>query len=47
MSIYSCQSGNMFVGERPTARYAGLVNPANYQTTLCVGHLKKAPIWRT
>ena len=29
MSIYSCQSGNMFVGERPTARYAGLVNPAN------------------
>ena len=47
MSIYSCQSGNMFVGERPTARYAGLVNPANYQTTLCVGHLKKAPILRT
>ena len=42
MSIYSCQSGNMFVGERPTARYAGLVNPANYQTTLCVGHLKKS-----
>lgn len=42
MSIYSCQSGNMFVGARPTARYAGLVNPASYETTLCEGRLKKS-----
>lgn len=30
MSIYSCQSANVFIGERTHARYAGLVQPKDY-----------------
>ncbi|MBQ8510475.1 MAG: hypothetical protein IJ493_11275 [Clostridia bacterium] len=32
MSIFACQSANVLIGPRPTARFAGLVNPPNYQT---------------
>ena len=42
MSIYSCQSGNVFIGPRQTARYAGLVKPSGYESTLCEGTFKKS-----
>ena len=32
MSIFACQSANVLIGERKTARFAGLVNPPDYQT---------------
>lgn len=32
MSIYSCQSAFVFVGNRQSSRYLGLVSPANYDT---------------
>ncbi|MBR6790520.1 MAG: hypothetical protein IKM31_06620 [Oscillospiraceae bacterium] len=32
MSIYSCQAAYVMIGERKTARYAGLVCPPDYQT---------------
>ena len=35
MSIYACQSAYVFVGERPTSRYLGLVNAYNYETKVC------------
>jgi hypothetical protein len=35
MSIYSCQSAEVLIGERSKARYAALVNPPNYNTTTC------------
>ena len=45
MSIYSCQSGNMYVGDRQTARYAGLVKPIDgYNSTTCKGSLEKSDI---
>ncbi len=35
MSIYACQSAYVFVGERPTSRYLGLVNAYNYEAKVC------------
>lgn len=35
MSIYSCQSANVFFGPRPTARYAGLARPEGYDGAPC------------
>lgn len=32
MSIYACQSAFVFVGDRPTSKFLGLVNPPNYET---------------
>lgn len=32
MSLYACQSAQILIGDRTNPRYAGLVNPANYQT---------------
>lgn len=32
MSIYSCQSAQVMLGERENARYLGVVNPSDYQT---------------
>ena len=32
MSIFSCQSAEVRIGERSRSRFAGLVNPPNYQT---------------
>ena len=32
MSIYDCQSVSVMIGERQSARFAGLVNPPNYKT---------------
>ena len=32
MSIFACQSVNVLIGERRTARFAGLVNPPDYNT---------------
>ena len=32
MSIYSCQSAQVMVGERENARHLGVVNPPNYET---------------
>jgi HSP20 family molecular chaperone IbpA len=32
MSLFACQSANILIGDRPTARFAGLVTPPNYQT---------------
>ena len=32
MSIYSCQSAHVFVGERQRSRFLGLINPYNYDT---------------
>ncbi|MBE6613238.1 MAG: hypothetical protein E7632_12185 [Ruminococcaceae bacterium] len=32
MSIFACQSANVLIGDRPNARFAGLLNPPNYQT---------------
>ena len=47
MSIYSCQSGNVFIGPRQTARYAGLVKPSGYESTLCRRvRSKRAAKWR-
>lgn len=37
MSIYSCQSGNVFIG----SRYAGLVKPSGYDSVLCQGAFEK------
>lgn len=37
MSIYSCQSGNVFIG----SRYAGLVKPSGYDSALCQGAFEK------
>ena len=37
MSIYSCQSGNVFIG----SRYAGLVKPSGYDSVLCEGAFEK------
>lgn len=42
MSIYSCQSAYVFVGPRPTARYAGLVRPANYETKVAENTFSKS-----
>lgn len=35
MSIYSCQSAYVFVGERPSSKYLGLVAVNNYDTKIC------------
>ncbi len=32
LSIYSCQSANVYLGERKNSRFLGLVNPPNYET---------------
>lgn len=32
MSIFACQAVNVLIGERATARFAGLVNPPDYNT---------------
>ena len=35
MSIYACQSANVFVGERNNAHFLGLVSPKNYTELTC------------
>lgn len=42
MSIFSCQSGGVYIGARPMARYAGLVKPSGYGSTLCEGTFRKS-----
>lgn len=32
MSIFACQAINVLIGDRPSARFAGLVNPPDYNT---------------
>ena len=34
MSIFACQAINVLVGDRPSARFAGLVNPPDYKTKI-------------
>ncbi len=41
MSIYSCQSANVFIGPRQTARYAGLARPDGYHTPFAKGTFHK------
>ena len=35
MSIYACQSAYLFVGDRPTSKYRGLLAAYNYDTKVC------------
>lgn len=41
MSLYSCQSAEVFVGDRSTARFAGLVSPSSYENTVFQKTFKK------
>ena len=43
MSIFSAQSGNVYIGNRQTARYAGLITPENYNTLICEGTFTNDP----
>ena len=43
MSIFSCQSAAVFVGDRPRARFAGLVNPPDYNTFAFEKTISKSP----
>lgn len=42
MSIYSCQSAQVMVGERENARHRGVVNPPNYETKVFKGTFDKS-----
>lgn len=42
MAIYSCQSAEVHIGRRGKARYAGLVNPPNYDTKTYSKTFKKS-----
>ena len=42
MSIYSCQSAMVFVGDRQNSRYLGLINPNNYEHKCFEKTLKKS-----
>lgn len=35
MSIYACQSAYIFVGERPSSKFLGLVGAYNYESKVC------------
>ncbi|MBR0536452.1 MAG: hypothetical protein IIX14_08760 [Clostridia bacterium] len=35
MSIYDCQSANVMIGNRQTARFAGLLHAEDYETMVC------------
>ena len=42
-SIYSCQSAAVLVGDRPHARFAGLVSPPDYNTFTFQNTIRKTP----
>ena len=42
MSIYACQSAYVFVGERPSSKYLGLLATNNYDTKLCEKTFQKS-----
>ena len=42
MSLFACQSANILIGDRPTARFAGLVTPPNYQTKTAEKQFRKS-----
>lgn len=44
MSIYSCQSAAVYVGNRQESRFLGLVNPQNYEQKTFEKTLKKAKV---
>lgn len=44
MSIYGCQSANVMIGQRQTARFAGLLNPPDYNTKTVEKTFTKEPI---
>ena len=41
MSIFSCQSLHVLIGDRKNPRFGGLVNPANYEQTVFEGSINK------
>lgn len=41
MSIFDCQSANVMIGERQTARFAGLLHAEDYETKVCQGDFFK------
>lgn len=44
MAIYDCQSANVMIGQRQTARFAGLLNPPDYDTKTVEKTFKKDPV---
>ena len=42
MSIYSCQSISVFVGEKTSSRFLGLACPCNYDTKKIIGTFRKS-----
>lgn len=42
MSLYSCQSINVFAGRRQNARYLGLARPESYETPFLEGAFRKS-----
>lgn len=42
MSLYSCQSVNVFFGRGQSARYAGLARPESYETPFLKGSFRKS-----
>ena len=42
MSIYACQSAFVFVGERQSSRFLGIVNPHNYESKVFEKTFKKS-----
>lgn len=42
LSIFQCQSGAVFIGDRPTSRYAGLVYPKSYNDSSARGTFIKS-----
>ena len=44
MSIYACQSANVMIGDRRTARFAGLLNPPDYHTKTVEKTFFKDPV---
>jgi hypothetical protein len=44
MSVYACQSAQVMLGERATARHLGVVNPPDYRTKIFEKSFKKSPV---
>lgn len=44
MAIYDCQSANVMIGDRQTARFAGLLNPPDYDTKTVEKTFTKDPV---